>query len=295
MLTFVRKHRKLVPRPIIVAGKKAIFLLVDMLDKVSRRRPGLPPRRLMWQAGDGDFEAIGNEFLQYFVRLCGLRPYESVLDVGCGAGRMALPLATYLDGKARYVGMDVAKESVRWCTENIGSRFPNFEFRHIDVFNRKYNPTGKIGGSDYSFPFEDCSFDLVFLTSVFTHMLPPEVTNYIGEMARVLKAGGRCLVTFFLLNEEADQLCRSGRSQVPFLYCYDGYSTQDVRDPELAVAYQESYVRKQFERHGLRIREPVCFGSWAGRKTFTSYQDIIIARKAEAHDLSLTEDSVTGE
>ena len=41
--------------------------------------------------------------------------------------------------------------------------------------------------------------DVAFLTSVFTHMLPEDVEHYLDELARVLKPGGRTLITWFLL------------------------------------------------------------------------------------------------
>jgi ubiquinone/menaquinone biosynthesis C-methylase UbiE len=39
------------------------------------------------------------------------------------------------------------------------------------------------------------------MKSLFTHIRPAEVENYLREMARVLKPGGRCLAAFFMLNE----------------------------------------------------------------------------------------------
>ena len=52
-----------------------------------------------------------------------------------------------------------------------------------------------------AFPCADNSFDLVFLTSVFTHMFAGDVENYLSEISRVLKPGGKCLITWFLLDE----------------------------------------------------------------------------------------------
>ncbi len=46
--------------------------------------------------GDGDFRAIGAEFLRHFVKLGELKPTDKVLEIGCGIGRMALPLTHYL-------------------------------------------------------------------------------------------------------------------------------------------------------------------------------------------------------
>ena len=34
--------------------------------------------------GDGDYRAIGAEFLKHFVQLGGLRPDETVFEIGCG-------------------------------------------------------------------------------------------------------------------------------------------------------------------------------------------------------------------
>src|SRR6185437_8284340 len=80
----------------------------------------LPPRELQdWVGGADAYMATGNEFLGYLVDLCGLQPGGAVLDVGCGSGRMALPLAGYLNPEGRYGGFDVSREAIAWCTENI--------------------------------------------------------------------------------------------------------------------------------------------------------------------------------
>lgn len=118
-----------------------------------------------------------------------------MLDVGCGSGRMALPLTGYLNSEGRYAGFDISQKAIAWCQEHITSAHPNFQFEVSDIYNSLYNPKGKYQSLDFRFPYPDASFDVVFLTSVFTHMFPPDVEHYLDEISRVLKPGGRCLCT----------------------------------------------------------------------------------------------------
>ena len=174
----------------------------------------LPPRELQdWVGGGGAdaYKAIGNKFLGHLVDLCGLQPGDAVLDVGCGSGRMALPLTGYLNPVGRYAGFDVSREAIAWCTQNISGSHPNFDFTVADVQSSQYNPKGKYKSSDFRFPYPDGSFDVVLLASVFTHMLPADVRHYLQEIVRVLKPGGQSLITFFLLNEESLALMKEGK------------------------------------------------------------------------------------
>gem|GEM_PF-7029341 len=97
--------------------------------------------------GDGDFRAVGAEFLGHFIRKGRLAPDARVLDIGSGIGRMAVPLTQYLDtAKARYAGIDPVANGVNWCKQNIGAAYPNFEFRHLDIAHALYNPKGAVDG-----------------------------------------------------------------------------------------------------------------------------------------------------
>lgn len=108
---------------------------------------------------------------------------------------MARPLTRYL--KASYDGIDIVKPSIEWCAKIYARRFPRFHFHFADLFNGEFNPEGKDLASEYQFPFADSTFDFVFLTSVFTHMLPPDTKNYLAEISRVLKPGATCLAPSF--------------------------------------------------------------------------------------------------
>jgi SAM-dependent methyltransferase len=246
----------------------------------------VPPPELQAYVGGG-FRETGREFLGYFREFCGLQANGRVLDVGCGSGRMALPLTSYLSAEGRYEGFDISREAIGWCAENITPRFPNFHFQVSDVLNPSYNTGAKHRPADYIFPYEDGFFDLVFLCSVFTHMLPRDMEPYLAQISRVLKPGGSCLITFFLLNAEARKLMPT----LAEVYLHSSYTLNfahkvaegcqaiDPHKPEDALAYDETYMRELFAKYQLTVVEPIHYGSWCGRTDYLSLQDIVVASK----------------
>ena len=245
--------------------------------------PLVPPVQIRVIAGPfvnaHDYQAVAEEFMNYFKNIGGLKPNESVLDVGCGCGQMAAALTGYLDKSAIYEGFDIVNKVINWCEKNISSKYPNFHFKLADIFNRRYNPNGRYTATTYKFPYKDQSVDFVFLKSVFTHMLPEDLENYLSEVARVMKRGGRCLISYFLLNTESLKLIDARSSTLDFKHVFETYRTTNKAVPEEAVAYNEEYVHNLYDKFGLHIIEPVYYGSWCGRRDFLSYQDIAIASR----------------
>ncbi len=238
----------------------------------------IPPEEMIF-VGAGDFKKIGNDFLKYFIELGNLKPNARVLDIGCGIGRMAIPLTEYLDKTGSYEGFDIVSMGIDWCQKNISTRHPNFQFQLAEIVNQSYNQNGTVQASDYKFPYDNESFDFIYLTSVFTHMLPKDMENYFSEITRVLKKNGRCLITFFLLNEESHRFIAAKQTSQDFQYVFNGYRAVDKNNPESAVAYEEDIIRNLYKKHGFTIIEPIHYGAWCWRTNFLSYQDIIVAEK----------------
>jgi SAM-dependent methyltransferase len=252
---------------------------LDYFSRILSDKKDLPPLHLRRYVGPlASFESSGAEFMDHLRVLAELRPEERVFDIGCGCGQMALHLEKYLDQNGSYAGVDIHRPSIRWCQKNIGARRSNFQFAHIDVRNFAYNPDGTHRAETYQFPFPDRSFDLILLKSVFTHMRPPEVNNYLQEVSRLLRRNGRCLATFFLLNEEQARLASEGANDVEFKYGEGVWRYRLEQSPESAVAYDERYVMELLAQHGLTLRAPVYHGHWAGRKDGLSYQDILLLK-----------------
>lgn len=238
----------------------------DYLDRWTGRRDALtPPRRLLFDGTTNyaDFQRLGDDLLR---RLCeqGLQPWHQVLEVGCGNGKNARALTRYLHPDGGYTGFDIVPHGVRWCQQHLTPRFPNFRFHWADIHNRTYNPAGRCAASDYRFPGAAQTFDLVFLTSVFTHMLPTDVENYLQEIRRVLKPGGKCLASFFLLTADARRALQAGTAGRAFPFEHESgvCKVANRRWPEDAVAYDERYIIELCQRHGLRVQEPIRPGGW---------------------------------
>jgi len=201
-----------------------------------------------------------------------------VLDIGCGCGRIALPLTEYLGQKGAYEGFDIVPEAISWCRDHISTRYPNFQFRVADIFNGSYNPEGRLLAEEYVFPYEDEAFDFAILTSVFTHMLPESMDHYLKQLSRVLKGSGRCLLTMFLVNEESSGLMEAGSSTLDFENNAGVYRTHIVQTPEAAVAYEEEFVARLLDTRGFDLVS-THYGAWPGRASFLAYQDLLIARR----------------
>jgi SAM-dependent methyltransferase len=237
----------------------------------------IPPESMDFVGGN--FKAVGLQFLNYFVDLCGLKPHESVLDVGCGIGRMAIPLTQYLNSEARFEGFDIVPMGIDWCNEKVTPHYPNFRFQLANIYNKHYNPTGTWESSKYRFPYADSSFDFVFLTSVFTHMLSDEVDNYLKEISRVLKKDGRCLATIFLLNSESLALIDHKKSSQNLQHQLGKCRVWSLDVPETSIGHDEGDALGRFAAHGLEVQQPIRYGNWCGRENAFGYQDIILARK----------------
>lgn len=157
----------------------------------------LPPEGLMWSAGAPDVEnflVVADAWAQVVRKHLPQR--GSVLDVGCGCGRLARMLAAdpAIDG---YVGLDCLAASITWCETYVLPAFAGrqCEFHHVDARSAEYNPFGAVRTQDVRFPCDTASMDLVVAASVFTHLLEADAAHYLREITRALKPGGMALLT----------------------------------------------------------------------------------------------------
>lgn len=229
------------------------------------------------QLGGGKFDYFGGVTAQLLSDRAQLTPTSKVLEIGCGCGRTAIALTNILE-KSGYIGVDIDQPSIQACQENKLLQENGFTFQHIDVQNAMYNPQGQKDSTAYRFPFEDESMDVIFLISVFTHMLREEVTHYINEISRLLKPGGRCLMSTFLLDYGY-----TGKG-VSFPYEREGYRLHDEAMPEKIVGYPQHFFEQSFTAANMSLQSRA-FGDWRDfaidEPLIDFGQDILVFEKAQ--------------
>jgi len=99
----------------------------------------------------------------------------SVLDFGCGAGRMMRFISKMPN--YRLTGCDVNGDLAKWCAQNLVG---------IDTV---------LSGMTPPLPFADGDFDMVYSKSVFSHLPESSFCAWIAELARVVKPGGWIALT----------------------------------------------------------------------------------------------------
>jgi ubiquinone/menaquinone biosynthesis C-methylase UbiE len=113
------------------------------------------------------------------VELARLAPGESVLDVGCGTGTLAIAAARRVGATGSVTGIDPAENLLARARGKARRARVAVDFR---------------AGTGDGLPFEDASFDAVLSTLVLHHLPHDVLRATVQEMRRVLKPGGRALV-----------------------------------------------------------------------------------------------------
>ena len=186
--------------------------------------------------------------------------------MGCGCGLLELELEKVLT-RGECCGFDIHRPSIEWASKSIGERSPHFRFIHADIYNEAYWPAGRLDARMFLAQFQAPPFEIIVAKSLFTHMLPDDLPLYFDAVAANLTAGGKAMLTFFLLNEDQARQEASGRNQIAFLPPA-GESRHRIRyqnAPTAAVAYQEKPIVARLASAGLQVAE-TRYGSWRGRE-----------------------------
>jgi len=170
-----------------------------------------------------------------------LSRHSRILDLGCGVGRLPIGiLAKGLEIES-YWGVDVDERSIRWCKKHIQSKYSKFQFLHTNARNALYNPKGTEVDKHFRLPFDNGSADIIYMYSVFSHMLTDDIRLYTREFKRVLALGGSVFLTAFVEDNVPDVV----ENPIGYKMAWNG--------PLHCVRYNLAFLRGLFTHAGFQL------------------------------------------
>lgn len=128
-----------------------------------------------------DSEGSNFAYKSEILKRCGLKESSTLLDIGCGTGLLLKYLQNYLISPKNYVGIDISSDAIEFCKKHYpNSEWYTCEMTKLPTMNRK--------------------FDAICLFSVFTHMYPNDIIEFLKEMKIFLNKDG-CIVASVILNQ----------------------------------------------------------------------------------------------
>jgi ubiquinone/menaquinone biosynthesis C-methylase UbiE len=187
-----------------------------------------------------ELSAAERSLLEQLVRLAQIRPDDRVLDVACGTGLVSFVCAPYA---REVVGIDISPGMLAKARALRHSR----EVRNVHF----------VLGEAAHMPFKDGEFDVVVCRLAIHHFSQPE--REIREMARVLKAGGRLVISDTISSEDE----REARLH---------NALERLRDPSHARMLSQTELRTLIERVGLRMSD---VHTQTRDRTYDEWMDVI--------------------
>ena len=220
----------------------------------------MPPREFQALVCGPDFIHLFHDAAQWIIavleheRMCG--DSVNLLEVGCGCGRVA----RYLVGEpiGSYTGFDRHAGMIAYCRAAIPD--PRFTFDHFAVassYAAADRPLADVPIEALAFPYPAGSFDHAVVASDFTQMPPAEAAQYLAELARVVRSGGKVLLSVFFSQRHHVE---TSDNRLTVFYEPDRFEADLLMSPFEARASGYTYTpgepfrpdQREERQHGLR-------------------------------------------
>lgn len=153
-------------------------------------------QKITWMSGDyAKFATYLLDGAMEFLTYCDIPSGANVLDVACGAGQTALPMAR---SGNQVTGLDIASNLILEARKRAQAEGLNIQFDEADA---------------EELPYDDASFDVVF--SLIGAMFAPQPQKVAAEFARVCRPGGRIIMGNWTPSGFVGQMFKTIGAHVP--------------------------------------------------------------------------------
>ncbi len=182
--------------------------------------------------------------------------FNTVLDFGCGCGRIFMPLHRRFPGLKIY-GSDIDSEAIEYCNSYLS---PVGEF--------------KVNNHEAPSPFNDNQFDLVYGVSVFTHLPEDMQFGWLKDLHRITKPGAYLLLS---VENEKSRVILKGKQIEEFdkkgFFFFEGPLTESLPEFYRTSLHTHEYVKREWSKY-FEILDII-------PKGMMNHQDLVVCRKRE--------------
>lgn len=208
--------------------------------------------------GGGDYEKIGLIEKLILDKYAEVPPSGTLVDVGCGPGRLARYLTDRQD--IRYIGTDVVEDLL--TVARVECNRPDWEFKTVTGFE---------------IPVDTKFADVVSIFSVFTNIYPEQSFLLMREASRILKPGGTLVVSYMDIeyvqhqrtflnlvenqNVRIDPLVFLDRSFMNFFAAELGFNNTSFISPDVSQVENNQRIATKDGRvlsEGLSLNQSLC-------------------------------------
>jgi len=187
-----------------------------------------------------------------------------ILDIGCGRGFLGIASSFIVKESGTYTGIDINKKAIEFCQKHYQQK--NMDFIYLNHHNPYYNDNKS--NLPEPWPVKENSKNLVTALSVWTHLDEDQSYFYLNEVNRVLKPGGKAIITFFCLDQYYETMlnqsppyygkyCRALPN--PPIFNKKAYESNDwfypdwAKVPEEVIAVTREGLETLIKKSGLKI------------------------------------------
>jgi ubiquinone/menaquinone biosynthesis C-methylase UbiE len=189
---------------------------------------------------------------------------NKILDIGCGTGLLGVAAQSFITEGGKYTGIDVIDNDIKFDKTHFDSKL--YDFIHFDLANPTYAKDQSQEKKPW--PIPDSQYDMVTALSVWTHLKEDDALYYFKEVKRVLKKGGKAVITFFILDEQYESSLTKRTSakgryhstpQNKWVFDKSAYESENwfapswVQHPEDAIGVTKKGLDKLLETSGLNL------------------------------------------